>query len=378
MTDVAHIAAAREKIPSGWLYSHIPRPRLTISENTRPARPERILVFVKGANASFDYYLLARLRVLGVPYEVRCIDRDGMDGIDADGLLVIICRYIGLRQVNWIARNRSRLAGVAYFVDDDIAALVSDNQSNLAYRLYLAYFACLPMKRLSGLLTHVWASTDALARTLSRQQGQQAAVLAPAPVIEDHLPLDRPHPESALKIAYHATNTHRREHAFLVPVIEEVMRRRPDVRFEVLARGRNGNLWKRASIPSERMRILRPMGWQEYRCYSREEGADIVLMPLMKSLANESRADTKLIDCCRMGAASLISDVAPYRRSRNSGILMAENSAEKWIEGLLVLIDQPDRRDAARQAARNLVLAMKSPAQPFPDVYGPGEREATS
>jgi hypothetical protein len=300
-----------------------------------------------------------------------------MDGVDADGLLVIICRYIGLRQVKWIARNRSRLAGVAYFIDDDIAALVSDGQSNLDYRLYLAYFACLPMKRLSRLLTHLWASTEALARTLNRPQGKKATVLGPAPVIEDHFPLDRQHTDPMLRIAYHATNTHRREHAFLVPVIEEVMRRRPNVRFEVLARGRSEGLWKSAAISKERITVLPPTNWREYQRYSRKEGADIALMPLMEGVANASRADTKLIDCCRMGAASLMSDVAPYRRNRNSGAFMVENSPEKWIEGLLVLIDQADRRDAARQATRNLVLAMKPPAQPFPDVCGPDEREAT-
>lgn len=376
MTDAAHITPVRDGIPSGWLYGHVPRPRLTTAGNVRPARPERILVFVKGDNASFDYYLSARLRLLGVPYEVRCIDRDGMDGIDADGLLVIVCRYIGPRQVKWIARNRNRMAGVAYFVDDDIAALVTDSQSNLDYRLYLAYFACLPMKRLSRSLTHLWVSTEALARTLSWSQGGKAAVLGPAPVIEDHFPLERPHREAAVRIAYHATNTHRREHAFLVPVVEEVMRRRPDVRFEVLAQGRSENLWKSAAIASERITVLPPTDWQEYQRHSREEGADIALMPLIEGLANASRADTKLIDCYRMGAASLMSDVAPYRRSRGSGAFMVENSPEKWIEGLLALIDQADRRDAARHATRNLVLAMKTPAHPFPEVCGPGAREA--
>lgn len=378
MTDATHIASARAETPAGWLYGHVPRPRLTVPVNARPARPERVLVFVKGDNASFDYYLSARLRALGVPYEVRCIDRDGLDGIDADGLLVIICRYIRLRQVKWLARNRSRLAGIAYFIDDDIAALVSDNQSNLDYRLYLAYFACLPMKRLSSLLTHLWVSTEALACALSQQQRGKATVLAPAPVIEDHLPLDRVHRESALKIAYHATNAHRREHAFLVPVVEEVMRRRPDVRFEVLARGRSEGLWRSALIPSGRITVLPPTNWQEYQRRSREEGADIALMPLMEGRANASRADTKLIDCCRMGAASLMSDVAPYRRNRNSGVLMVENSPEKWIEELLVLIDQADRREAARQATHDLVLAMMALAQPFPGVCGLEEREARS
>lgn len=343
-----------------------------------PVRPKRILVLIKGQNPTFDYYLAARLQLFHIPYEVRCIDQDRLDDIDTDGLMVIICRYIRPHQAKWIKLNRRRLAGVAYFVDDDIPALIADRHSDLGYRLYLAYFACLPMKRLNGLLTHLWVSTEALARALSHPQREETGVLVPAPFIEDHLPLGRPYGEATLKIVYHATNTHHREHAFLVPVMEEVMLRRPDVRFEVLAQGRSNDLWKEASIPSERMRILPPMGWQDYYRYSREEGADIVLMPLLEGLANESRADTKLIDCCRMGAAPILSDVAPYRRRRDNGSFIVENSRQKWVEALLGLIDHANLRGAAREATRAQVLGMKAPGQPFPGICGPEAREATA
>ena len=339
-----------------------------------PVRPRRVLALIKGDNASFDYYLAARLRALDIPHEVRCIDRDGLDGIEVDGLLVIICRYIRPRQVEWIRRNRSRLAGVAYFVDDDIPALVADGRTDLDYRLYLAYFACLPMLRLNRLLTQIWTSTPALARALGQMPGQ--ATLVPAPVIEDHLPADRQQRQAGLKIVYHATNIHQPEHAFLVPVLEEVMRRRAGVRFEVLARDRTGDLWKRASIPDGRMRIIPPMGWPEYQRFSRNEGADIALMPLLEGLANESRADTKLIDCCRMGAAAVLSDVAPYRRQKGSGLVMVGNSPARWIESLLTLIDSADRLDAARQATRARVLAMSVPEQPFPGISAAEQREA--
>jgi hypothetical protein len=153
------------------------------------------------------------------------------------------------------------------------------------------------------------------------------------------------------------------------------MARRADVRFEVLARDRTGDLWKRASIPNERIRIIPPMGWPDYQRFSRDEGADIALMPLLDGLANESRADTKLIDCCRMGAAAVLSDIAPYRRHQGSGVVMVANSRERWIESLLALIDHADRRADARRATRAQVLAMSVPDQPFPGISTPGQRE---
>lgn len=371
MTDAATVISPFRTSPESWLYRHIPRPRLCATASVAPLRPKRIVVFIKGQNPSFDYYLTARLRAYGISCEVRCIDRDGLDGIDPDGLLVIICRYIRPRQMAWIKCHRGRLAGVAYFVDDDIAALATDGENDLGYRLYLSFFACLPMMALE--FTHQLVSTPNLAHALGTAA---TTVLAPAPIIENHMPLDCPREKSALKIVYHATNTHHREHAFLVPILEEVMRRRPGASLEIVAGGRSNDLWRRASIPHDRMRILRPMNWPDYHRHSREEGADIALMPLLDGLANDSRADTKLIDCFRMGAAPLLSDAAPYR-TRNSGIFMVTNTPENWIEGLLALIDNADRRNAAREAARARVLAMTIPAQPFPGIFAPAGGEAS-
>ena len=133
MTD-AVVPNLPAKDGRNWLYRHLPRPRLA-APRSQPACPVRVLVFTKGKNASFDYYLAARLKALGLPCETCCVDSGRLHGIDPDGLLVIVCRYIRLSQVNWIARNRHSLAGVAYFVDDDVAALVADRRNDLAYRL---------------------------------------------------------------------------------------------------------------------------------------------------------------------------------------------------------------------------------------------------
>ena len=375
MTDVVtRVSSATDNL-AGWLYRRVPKPRVVASTGL-PSRPRRVLVFTKGENASFDYYLAARLKAFGLPYETCCIDTGRFADIDPEGLLVIICRYLRRPHASWIARNRRSLAGVAYFVDDDIPALAADKQSGLGYRFYLAYFAGLPMIRLNrGLLTHLWVSTAALARTMAPGE---AEILAPAPIIEDHLPRDRPGTQSPLKIVYHATGSHHREHAFLIPVMKEVLRQRPAARFEVLAKGSAARLWRDAAIPDGRMRILPPMGWPRYYRHSREEGADIALMPLMEGLANDSRADTKLIDCCRMGAAAVLSDTIPYRHHRNSGCVMVGNSHGQWIETLLALIDNVDRRDAAIEATRKRVLSMTVSKEPFPRICGPKDNRAAA
>lgn len=371
MTDVAARACMPDAVPPNWLYRRFPRPRLAAPSHA--SRPKRILVFIKGRNASFDYYLAARLRALGRPCEVRCIDRDGLKEIDPDGLLVIVCRYLGLRQVDWIRRHRSRLAGLAYFVDDDIAALASDGRNDLAYRLFLSAFACPTLMALE--MTHLFVSTSGLARALGNAAAQ---VLPPCPIIEDHRPLDRSPSDANLKIVYHATRSHSREHEFLVPIMEAVMRLRTHVQFEVVARDGSARLWRRARIAPERIRIVPPMAWPDYHRHSRDHGADIALMPLVAGLANESRSDAKLIDCFRMGAAAILSDVAPYWRNRGSGLFMVGNTPEKWIDGLLRLIDNPALRSAAREATRARVHSMSREASNLPGILATEKRELAS
>ncbi len=46
-----------------------------------------------------------------------------------EGLFVIICRYIKEPQLRWLEDRRDRLAGVAYFADDDIPAVVTGDEA---------------------------------------------------------------------------------------------------------------------------------------------------------------------------------------------------------------------------------------------------------
>ncbi len=357
------------------MYRWAPRPRALASPSGVSVR--RILVLCKGPNATVDYYLRARLRLLSMPYRLCSIDEDTLGSVEPEGTFVIVCRYIRLAQCRWLNRNRDRLAGVAYFVDDDIPALVAEHGSDPGYRAYLSYFGCLPLPRLNRALDQVWVSTPALAKALSRP-GQVPAVLPPAPIIADHMPMTRLPQSDRIRIVYHATNIHHREHAFIVPVMEAVCRLRPHVDFEVIARGANRRRWSGAAVAADRLTILPPMDWEHYCRYSRNRGGDIALVPLLAGLANDCRADTKFIDCRRMGAAAIVSDVAPYRRRMGAGVVAVANTLNGWVEGVLRLVDDPVARQRAGQAVSDAVATMvPDPAEPFPGlrVAGSPSRE---
>ncbi len=333
-----------------------PRPRADGASYSTP--PRRLLVLVKGENPTFSYYLENRLRLPeSLPWMVRSIDTDPLDDIDPDGLLVLVCRYIGRRQLRWLEVHRESLAGVALFIDDDIAALVAGRDGSLAYRAYLAYFGLLPLRRLNRLLSGVWVSTPPLQRRLGGKR-RKVDLLAPSPILADQLPLPGQRRSGAVSLAFHATDIHDREHAFLAPIVKEVLMRRPDLSFEVLARGGNRRLWQTAGIDPRQLSLLPLVPWPDYYAQTRQRGADILLVPLLDGLANEVRADTKRIDCCRMGAAAIFSRCEIYERRRKPSEAHVETDGRQWVETILRLADDGAARSTAAAATRESVADM--------------------
>ena len=365
------LAARSFKPPSpglgAWAYARVPRPRpLRADAAARPI--SGMLVLRKGDNPTFSYYFEARLNALApLPVHTRCIDRDGLDDIDPDGLFVVVCRYVRRRQLLWLERHRERLAGVALFVDDDIAALLTGSEASWTYRAYLGAMAIVPLPRLNRLLSHVWASTPALRDALCGRSDVPIALLPPAPVYADHMPEPPNGAGRRLTIAFHATDVHRQEHRFLVPVMQEVMARFPEVHFEVLARGDNRRLWLSAGLPEQRLHLLSLMRWPDYCRHSRENGADIFVVPLMANRENAVRADTKRIDCMRLGAAGVFSESAAYGGRRQPGEVHVANRPGDWAAALAELITDPAARQEAAAATQRAVRAMA--ADPgFPDI----------
>ncbi len=354
-----------------WLYETLPRPRSSARfvETARAVpQPARILIFTKGHNPTFDYYFKSRLGGEDrIPFETHDIDGDAdLGAIETQGLFVIVCRYLRRRHAAWMAAHRKQFSGVALFVDDDMAAVVAGPDGSLAYKLYVAYFGLWPLTRLKDLISQVWVSTAALQCSFARA-GIDARVLPPRPVRADHGPAggNGPYP---LRIAYHATDVHRREHRFLVPIVEKVLSDHPDVVFEVLARGANRRKWQRSAIRPSQLRMLPLRSWPEYYAESRSHGADIVLVPLLGGQANAVRADTKRIDACRLGAAPVFSAGPVYERLRQPGEMHLVNAVDAWGAAIETLVADPARRCMAAAANRKAVERMAQ--EPPSDLAG--------
>lgn len=315
-----------------------------------------ILVFARLPNPTYDYYLKARLAAPGMPpFRVVDIHDPSLMHVEAEGRFVLICRYANRKVVEWINGNRNKLAGVGLFVDDDLKAVVTGAEARPGYRIFLYVRGLAPLRRLNRHLSVVWTATDALAGAV----GDNAMVMPPAPppgIWLTGAKLASPdRADHMTRIVYHATGIHRREHAFLRPVIERVLTLRKNVLFEVVADERTSSIW--ASL--DRVKILRPVSWTEYLERTMRESADIMLVPLLGSRINRVRAGTKRIDAARLGAACVFSRSNAYGDSSEmTGEIRIPNEPRLWEEMLIRLIDDRAYRAQVARATRRLVEEM--------------------
>jgi hypothetical protein len=131
-----------------------------------------------------------------------------------------------------------------------------------------------------------------------------------------------------------------------------VLKRLPDARCEIMG-FRNRDL----PLALPRTRLSRQSSWPEYSARPPGMLADIGLAPLRPSRLNDARSHVKAFDLCRMGAAGIYSDEAPYRSFVQDGVdgLLLPLNADLWEETIITLLnDVPRRRAIAAAMARKL------------------------
>lgn len=318
----------------------------------------RLLVLSKPGNPSFSYYIEERLRELAMPADIRSLDAR-LDDFDPRGAFVILCRYVKPRQLLWLHRHRRVFSGVGLFVDDDIAAMVATNDGPLDYRAYLFGMGVLPLVLLNSLLTHLWTSTETLAKALA-QDGLTASTLAPRPGREQYRATGvRPAAGDAVRMVFHATGAHFSEHHFLIPIVADMLARHAHLSFEVIAEGAPIRWWNDLAVDPGRLRICSPLRWPDYFRETASNPADIALVPLLPGRTNDRRSDTKRIDVSRMQAAAIYSNCDIYRRCAMPGEIFVDHSPEAWRMEIDRLATDPLLRQRAREATMASMSIMR-------------------
>lgn len=300
-----------------------------------------------GATPTTDYFLKPYLAAQG--YAVFQLDgscEPMASAFDAQRCrLVVISRYASGCWFAALERLRRQGAKLVYFMDDDLFDLSALQGLPWRYRWKIFSQAWVHRNRLLRLCDEFWVSTPYLAEKYARFKPVMLGPLPSAQMI-----VQKP----CVRVCYHGTASHPHEIAWLLPVIAQVQARTEAVHFELFG-GRD--VAKRfGGLP--RVSVLHPMGWPNYLAYTASHRCDIALAPLLPGAFNAARGPTKFYDYTRMGAVGLYSDVAPYRGYVHDGVdgLLLENDPERWIEAILTLAQDAEKRTALASAARQRLL----------------------
>lgn len=353
------------------IYSLLPKPRALAAKGHVAKPVERVLVLCEGPNPTFSYYLEERLKALSIPFDVHFSDK-GLGRVVADGLFVVIVRYIRPGPLFWLIRHRNRLSGIALLVDDDIAATCVAPDVDPLYRLHVARLGLLPLPFLNRVLTNLWTSTPALRTSIGA--GTVVPPFPPLPTDDrsDKLRALSLRPEEGkidCVMAFHATGAHNAEHRFLMPIVQQALEKHDNVRFEVIAESSMRRVWRNLLAPfGSRGIVIDTLDWSEYILNCVIKPRDILLVPLMQSSVNSVRADTKRVDVVRMGAAAIFSASSVYERYFTVGEIAVDHRPEFWLDAIDKLVGNDMRRDEARRATRDSLKRMRQEA----DVSLPG------
>lgn len=343
------------------------RPFVALSNASRPspAATERWLVLHQGENPSTDYYIRPYLRQTGLPVSYRHLDADLPQKEDfTPGTGVVIVRYLNNMWTRALREHQRFLPQVAYFADDDL--LYPRNWRGLpsTYSRKLKRYCHAYRSDIRHLTTSYWFSTPTLRERYAQLPSQ---LILPKPLENDYRPsvgaTVKPAPSlnavspsqtsDRIHVFYHGTAAHQAEIAWLQPIITEVLKRCPNVYFEIVGDHQTNVHFRH--LP--RTRILHPMTWQNYRAHCKSLDGDIGLAPLLPSAFNATRSYVKAYDIARCGAVGLYSDWGPYPhliRDGENGLLLS-NDPQTWVHTLCALVQDRTRLNRLRQAAQTML-----------------------
>jgi len=311
----------------------------------------RVVVLEQGALPSTDYLLLPWLRSTGATV-LRADVRDAPPFL-LEGDFVVVVRLLDRACARAIDEARSRLAGLAWFVDDDLLDHAALKGLERRYRARVIRGATQRQRWFAARGAELWVSTPALAVKYAERTPRLVELRASAPMLAR-----RPAP---IKVAYHGTSSHMGEMQWLRGVMAPLLARHDNLFFEVFGDIEVNRVFR--GLP--RMIVLHAMPWPTYLAYTATHHADIGLAPLLPGAFNASRGAVKFHDYTRLGAAGLYADVPPYRGMVRDGIdgALLPMDAAVWTAAIQGLIADPDRRRALAHTARDRLAAELLPPE---------------
>lgn len=296
-----------------------------------------IFLVEEGPNPSTDYFVLPAVSSIGA-HLVRCGFADIPAAADLQNAVVVFVRYVPKSWARLVEASRPNLAALIFFMDDDVL----DTEANVGmpwrYRLKLARLAAWRSGWLREQGAELWVSTTYLK---NKYQAWQPHLVLPSPVET---------PSPVCRVFYHGSASHNAEIRWLLPVMDEALRRDETIAFEIVGGHDVYRLYR--GLP--RVSVVHPMKWPAYQQYLATGDKDIGLAPLLDLPFNQARSYTKFFDITRCGAAGIYSPynaLAEVVEDGVDGLIVALNE-EAWVTAILNLVQDESLRHTLQYNAK--------------------------
>ena len=303
-------------------------------------QPTQVVVLAQEVSPTRDIYLLRRLSKSALPVTYWMLGEPCP--VSLDGAFVIVVRYVDSRSITAIERAGEKLAGVAWLLDDDVAAAIGDGSLPFHYRAFMAHFWLRFAARLARVTSEIWTASDALGTRLTASGPVYR--IDPQP---EYFPLPREREEEegngTVRIFYHGQKTHGPERRWLSGIVKVLHDRYPQAHFELVGGREVQKLYGKL----ERVIVRPAFTWPDYLARSRSVRFDIGLAPLLATPFNRARSWVKYLDIARFGAIGVYAAGPPYDlvvRDGENGRLCPSEKPESWILALAELIEDKDLR----------------------------------
>jgi hypothetical protein len=325
---------------------------------TRPIK--QVVIVQRGTNATERHYLAPRLARCALP--VVCWDLlADSSAPNLEDAYVIIVRYLDRAALQAIRTARPRLAGVAWLLDDDLAAASSELRLPLRYRYRMARFWLSFSRAIQDIASEIWLASDVLVERFASSEDSVSCFRIDPVADYGPAPVHMPHkPGEPVTVFYHGEITHRGECLWLKPILEDVQRRTQRARIEIIGHPDIGAAMH--DVP--RCSVIPPMPWQKYRAHIDGTRGDIGLAPLLPSRFNGARSFVKYLEIVRHGGVGLFAHTRVYRDvvvDAVNGRLLAMDR-QLWAETILDLVEDDEERCRMRAGTLRRIPALTPPS----------------
>jgi len=316
-----------------------------------------VAVLSPGPLPTVDFYLTPRLRELpaSAVHRINSLS-DPVCAALPEGTFLVIVRHASTGCLRELDRCRDLWSGVAYLMDDDIPGAWSCAELPLSYRLWTTGRYARVQALLAQVCDRIWFSNDRLRTRYPDGRGEVLPPLEPSR-------LGPATPAGTRSWAYLGSRVHRREVAWLLPVVEAVQRRSDAYTFEVFGDESVKQLF--AHVP--RAVVRPPLAWPDFLAYCASARLAVGVAPLLPGRFNAGRTHVKLFDITRCGAAAVLTQVEPYAPLLDGvAAALLPNDPARWVETVSSLLDDDDRRIGCHAKAAAWIEQMRAAGSALP------------